>query len=169
MNADESPTRKRIYEAIQKCPGIHFRELTRQCSVSTGELSHHLLFLRKINLIKEEKHKHNVRFFPLGLNDYERSILSHLRNPPSRHIIMALLTFPSLTHKKITEKMGLSASTISWYLEGLKKEGILLVEKKGREKHYSLNDKMEVSKVLIAHRQSFIDSLVDKFIESWER
>jgi predicted transcriptional regulator len=162
------PTQQRIYSQIQNVPGIHFRELMRSCGVSTGQLSHHISALKRLQLIWEEKQGRNARFYPLGLNDSERHILRFLRSHTTRRILLLLLEHPSLAHKDLTGKMGLSPSTVSWHLEQLKNAGILSLEKKGKEHRYSITQKEEVRRVLIAHRQSFLDKLVDNFIDSWE-
>ncbi len=168
-DAFASPIRKSIYESISTFPGIHFRELIRSCNVSTGQLSHHLSHLKKVGLIKEEKQGRNSRFYPLGLSSEERAMLGILRNPTSRSIIISLLKKSPQTHKELSSQFDMSLSTLSWHLEQLKSKNILLMQKKGKENFYSLKDSTQASKTLIAHRQSFLDKLVDNFIESWEK
>ncbi len=169
MSDAQNPTQSRIYLEIQKTPGIHFREIMRSCEVSTGQLSHHLSVLKRLGLIREEKHGRNARFYPLGLNDHEREILSFLRHQSARRILLLLLENPSIAHKELTSKMELSPSTISWHLEQLKQKSVIGFEKKGKEHHYFLTHPDDVRKALIAHRESFLDTLVDRFIDSWER
>jgi predicted transcriptional regulator len=169
MTLDANPTRIKVHDAISKTPGIHFREIMRVCAVSTGQLSHHLSSLKKLGLIREEKQGRNSRFYPLGLNENERALLGILRNPTARRIIMSLLEKSPKSHKSICASVNLSQSTISWHLEQLKETGVVLMHKKGKEHHYFLANPAEVAKTIISHRQSFLDKMVENFIESWEK
>ncbi|WP_319506293.1 hypothetical protein [uncultured Methanolobus sp.] len=47
----ELDTRKRIFETIQRSPGIHLRELERILDMAIGNLQYHLHYMEKKNLI----------------------------------------------------------------------------------------------------------------------
>ncbi len=163
----ELETRKKIYTSIKNRPGIYLRELERETSFTIGQLTYHLSILVKANLIKEENAGRFRRFYPLGLNVYEIKILSLLRRPNLRKIIILVLESKRITNKELSEKMSLSPATISWYVQDLKDVNLIHNEIKGNEIFYSLKDEDEIIKVLIAYKESFLDKMVDRFIETW--
>ena len=70
----ELETRRKIYEQINKSPGIHFRELERRLKVVVGNLQYHLQYLEKKNLIRTLNDEDYVRYFVKDkcLNENER-------------------------------------------------------------------------------------------------
>lgn len=163
----ELETRKKIYALINNIPGIYIRELERETSFTMGQLTYHLSLLVKANLVKEEFDARYKRFYPLGLSNYDRKIISLLRRPVLRKIIIIILEKRSITNKELSENISLSPATISWYLHNLKDAGLINNETRGNEIIYSLKDENEIIKVLIAYKKSFLDKLVERFIETW--
>lgn len=161
--------RKKIYLTIDKFPGLHLRELQRKNEIGIGNLDYHLNYLEKINLIKVEKSKGKKRFYPMGLNDYERNILGILRQRNFRKIILKLLKEKNFTHKSVIDYLKISPSSVTWYLSRLIDENILIMFEKEKQKYYQLKNKDEIIKVLITYKESFVDNLVDSFVEAFEK
>lgn len=164
----ELETRKTIYTLIKNRPGIYLRELERETNFTIGQLTYHLPILVKANLIKEETAGRFKRFYPLGLDAHERKILPLLRRPNLRKIIILVLESKIITNKGLSEKMSLSPATISWYIQILKDANLIRNETTDNGISYSLMDEDEIIKVLIAYKESFLDKMVDRFIETWE-
>ncbi|MGB8215700.1 MAG: winged helix-turn-helix transcriptional regulator [Candidatus Methanoperedens sp.] len=164
----ELETRKKIYAVINNMPGIYLRELERETSFTIGQLTYHLPILVKANLIKEETTGRFKRFYPLGLNVYERKILPLLRRPNLRKIIILVLENKRITNKELSDKMSVSPATISWYIQILKDANLIHNETRDNGIFYSLMDEDEIIKVLIAYKESFLDKMIDRFIETWD-
>jgi predicted transcriptional regulator len=166
----ELETRRRIYEQIKKSPGIHFRELERRLHLVIGNLQYHLQYLEKKNLIVASNDKDYVRYFvkDKSLNETEKKIISFLRRSGCRHILLQLLSDPEINNKELSQSVGLSASTISWNLNQLVEAGIIERKKKGRMSKFTIVDSLTVVELLICYKESFLDTLVDGFIEMWE-
>jgi predicted transcriptional regulator len=162
--------RRRIYEQINKSPGIHFRELERRLKLVVGSLQYHLQCLEKKNLIRTQIDGDYVRYFTKDqrLNETDRKILSLLRRSGCRHILIQLLNNPDLNNKQLSQALGLSPSTISWNLNILIEAGIIDRKKTGRISNFTIVDPSNVSKLIICYKESFLDTLVDGFIEMWE-
>lgn len=160
--------RRKIFSIIHQIPGIHFRELQRKAEAGTGNVDYHLKYLEAAHLIKVEKQKGVVRYYPLGLNQEERVILGILRQANFRKLIIHILEKGSLRQKEIAAYLGITPSSATWYLKQLLDPGILNVSKDGREKYYYLSDEEVVVKVLITYKESFFDTLVDKFVATFE-
>ncbi len=160
-------TRKRIYQSVARNPGLHFRELQRRVGAGTGNLDYHLHALEKAGLITAERAGGHKRLYPQGLTDDERRYLAVLRPHMARRLILALLERPGLTHRDLATRLQLAPSTVTWHLQHLARHGLLLTADSGRMKRYRLAHGTDLVKVLLAYRDSFLDRLVDKFIESF--
>lgn len=166
----ELNTRRRIYEQINKSPGIHFRELERRLKLAVGSLQYHLQYLEKKKLIVASNDDDYLRYFVTdkNLSKNERKILSLLRRSSCRHILIQLLNNPDLNNKDLSLAVGLSPSTVSWNLNKLVEAEIIKREKIGRISRFTIVDPSKVTELLISYKESFLDTLVDGFIEMWE-
>jgi predicted transcriptional regulator len=174
MNGYQQPlqleVRRRIYQCIVDSPGLHFREIQRRTNLATGSLDYHLHFLHKNSLIRIEKDKNYTRYYPLTKNwsDEEKNALNTLRNEKMRHIIIFLIEKKKSTPLKISEATGIPLSTLSWYLKQMQSTGVISHTKRGRFRFYRVNDPKTIVNYLLVHKSSFLDTLVDRFIETWE-
>lgn len=163
-------SRRRIYSIIAKNPGLHFRELQRRTSIAIGALQYHTDFLKKSHLIRAEKDGKFVRFFPIREKQLEENnkLLPLLRHDSLRKIIIFLLTKKTATNKLISQKTGMAPSTVSWHLNSLLTQNIVVKKTRGRKSLFSLVDKDQIANILIHHKKSFLDELVDNFVEVWQ-
>ncbi|WP_292381179.1 winged helix-turn-helix transcriptional regulator [Methanosarcina sp. UBA289] len=163
-------TRRKIYEQINKSPGVHFRELERRLKLVVGSLQYHLHYLEKKKLIVASNDDDYLRYFVIdkNLNEKEIKILSLLRRSSCRHILIQLLNNPDLNNKDLSLAVGLSPSTISWNLNKLVEAGVIERKKTGRISNFTIIDPTAVVELLICYKESFLDTLVDSFIETWE-
>lgn len=161
--------RKKIYECIVASPGLHFREIQRRLGMATGSLDYHLHRLHRSSLIRTEKDRKYLRYYPLTKNwdEEEKAILSLLRQKNLRHILVYLLEKKRGTPRNMALQLGISTSTLSWYLKNLSQQGVIDYAKKGRQRFYRVSDPEKIVKYLIVHKASFFDELVDRFIETW--
>ncbi len=162
--------RQQIYEHILHFPGSHFREIQRHLKLPVGTLQYHLTNLLNDGLIIQKKDGEYVRYYAIGVfTERERMLLSFLRQKPIRHITIMLLTNKELNHKKIAEELKLSPATTSWYLDKMLESKLARKKRMGKEGLYSLTKPDEIAKAIITYRTSFLDAIVDRFIEMWER
>lgn len=166
----ELETRKRIYELIRDSPGVHLRELERRLDLVMGSLQYHLQYLEKNNLISQFKDEEYVRYFvkERELSRSEREIFYFLRRKGCRHILMNLLREPGMSNKELAAAVDLSPSTVSWNLNKLVKAGIIEKDRAGRTSNFTIVDPDLVARLLIYYKESFLDTILDNFIEMWE-
>ncbi|WP_406660455.1 winged helix-turn-helix transcriptional regulator [Methanolobus sp. ZRKC3] len=166
----ELDTRKRIFEAIQEFPGIHLRELERKLGIAVGNLQYHLHYMEEHNIISSLREEQHVRYFVRDriLDESDKNILSLLRRKACRHILVHLMKMPGMNNKELASAIGLSPSTISWHLNKLIAAGILEKKKCGRTSKYEITDPSKVAGLMISYKGSFLDRLLDNFIEVWE-
>ena len=130
--------RRKIYQVIDKFPGIHFRELFRKLTMSMGSLEYHLRVLEQNDLVYLEKEGGFSRYFVKGkLGSEDKEIASMMQNDKLRTILFNLVLNPGLSHKELTERLGWPKSTISFYLKKLINKGVV-EERKDPKKSSSL-------------------------------
>jgi len=140
--------RKKIYEIIKSNPGLHFRELQRRSGLATGALQYHLLVRERFDDVK---------------------LMSLLRQDSIRGIVVFLMGKRSAVFETIVKNSGLSSSTVSWHLEKLVEFQIVQKYVSGKKTFYKIVDKDRVASILVGYKESFLDSVVDNFVEVWEK
>jgi predicted transcriptional regulator len=162
-------TRKKIYEVVKKYAGCHFLEIVRKSNLSNGTTSYHLGYLIKAGLITKSSKGNNTIYFPKELKIEHHDLLILLRQKSIRDILLFILTYPNCKHEEIVRFVKLSPSTVTWHLNKLEEGKIITSIKNGRTKNYRLliNSK-EVINLLIAYKESFLDSTVNNILEMWD-
>lgn len=140
-NILKHPARSDIYEKIRSSPGIHFNDLCRNLGINRGTLHHHLSALLSARKIVELEYTGKTVFFANNgrFRDPERRLLAHLKNPARRELLLNLHTHGHLRRGDLIDHTQLSTSAAAWHLKSLSDEGIIQVEKSGREAYYSLH------------------------------
>ena len=166
----ELDVRRKIYNLIQKSPGLHFREIQRRMNLATGSLDYHIHFLYKHGLLRQEKDGKYMRYYSITRNweSDEKETLSLLRQKRVRHILIFLMERRSSSASDISTSLDITPSTLSWYLKQLTEKNIISLTKRGRFRFYKIVDKERIMKSLVAHKESFLDKIVDNFIENME-
>ncbi len=158
--------RKVTFEAVKDNPGIHLREIDRVVDIPLGTIRYHLRVLEKRELITTRKEGKYMRYYAKGeIDRYDKDRLAVLRKELPRTIILFLMEYPDSSHKEISEVINVAPSTISYHLKRLKKDGI--IDK--RENMYFVTDEEKIADLLIQYRQTFFDSLVDRFVRIWTK
>lgn len=163
----EIETRKRIYEHIIKSPGLHLREIQRQLQIPLTVCEYHLNYLIEKQLLNAKDDKYFRRYYPANFSAKEKEIIACLRQENPRKIVLFLLQNENTFHRDIVQSLRLPPSTVSFYLNYLAEHSVISKIRFGRETKYIIADKDIVIKMLIAYRQSFLDKLVDRFLEVW--
>lgn len=160
--------RKKIYIVIKKNPGLHFREIQRRVGIATGALQYHLDYLVKKHLIRTEREKKFLRYYLIRETFDETVLMALLRQDTMRKIVVFLMGKRFAHVNTISRSVGLSVSTVSWHLEKLVEAGFAEKRKMRKKFFYSLKEKDRIASLLVGYRKSFLDSVVDNFVEMWE-
>ena len=171
MDLEESMAlspRDRIYSTIVKNPGLHFREIQRRVDIATGALQYHLDYLKKKHLVYEEKEGKFSRFYVHQEHKINEKLMNLLRQDQVRQIVLFLLTKRKATIKTIVKEMDISTSTTKFHLQKLLDGGIVIEKTQTGKTFYSIKEREPIMELLIVYKKSFMDSLVDSFVEIWE-
>jgi len=163
----ENKRRKKIYDVIKKNPGCHIRELQRILDIPIASLQYHLSYMARRSVIIEEKLEYYTRYYTYPLAADDKRILSILRQKGLRNILIILLVSKKAKFHFLVDTLKIPASTVSFYLKCLLDNGIVERTKVGYENVYTIKNEERIEKVLVAYQSSLIDTLVDKWADTW--
>ena len=160
-------TRRRLYEAVRKSPGIGAREAQREAETGWGETVYHLDRLTDAGLLHRERAGHQDHYFvatvPLG----DRRLLRLARSPSARHLLIALLETPGATVPELVERTSLSPGRLSVHLGRLLESGALRTGRQGRLRTFEVIDREGVIRLLVTYRESFADHWLEGMLATW--
>ena len=162
-------TRDRIYSTISKNPGLHFREVQRRTEIATGALQYHIDYLQKKHLVRSEKDGKFSRFYAVRGEDVDTELMSLLRQESVRRIVLFLMKRRRATLPQISKEVSLSASTTSFHMQKLVQSEMIVQKNYGKKTYFSLKDKDRVLELLLTYKKSFLDEVVDNFVDIWEQ
>lgn len=159
--------RRKIYEAVEKSPGVHLRELQRLLNMPLTTLEYHLSYMARKKIVYSETDTHYKRYYAKPLDDEDKKVLSALRQKRMREIVLLVLSNGKAKYQFMADYLKVPHSTLSFYLKYLVDNGILVKDKVGYETIYTVKDEDKVAKVLVAYKASFLDKLIDKTLAMW--
>ncbi len=162
--------RNKIYKLVEKNPGLHFREIQRRSNLATGSLQYHLDFLQKRHLIKSLQDGKFVRYYSVRkrVKEEDEKVISLLRQDSVRKIILFLLTNKRANNAAISRSIKLSPSTCTFHLKKLTKADVIEKRQRGRKAFFYVKNPSQTAQLLVGYRKSFLDEMVDSFVELWE-
>jgi predicted transcriptional regulator len=154
-DAELTGVRKDLYTYIADHPGEHLAHITKKFGISSSSARYHLSVLEGMDQIVSHKNGKFKRFY-INKNGYSKytngngykHIMSALKNVTARKIVKFLLSHPNSNQKRVSKALKLHPSTVNWHAERLRDAEVLSKNKKGKEIFYSLNEDVQVRKVI---------------------
>ncbi|MEA3198765.1 MAG: hypothetical protein QOE90_193 [Thermoplasmata archaeon] len=163
----ELETRRRLYAYVRAHPGSYLREIQRGVAMSMGALEYHLGHLERAGLLRVETQE-NKRYFAADVAAADARLFTILRQAIPRCIVIALLESGPASHQDLMLATGLRSSTLSYHARKLADAGLVARERAGRETRYRLAEADRVARLLVEYRASFVDRVVDAFVEGFD-
>lgn len=172
----ELDARRRIYEHVERFPGLHLREIARSTGMDPNHAKYHLLYLEKNGLVSSREEGGYWRFFAkaegrLGpqevLSPQDKGVLALLRQPVPLHCILVLLNDAEASIEALSQRIGVAHSTLLYHLGKLERAGLVVSRKEGRLRVVRLAEPERLQSYLVRFRPP--DSLVAGFLEAWEQ
>ena len=163
----ELETRRRIYDHVVANPGTHLRAIKDELDMPMGQLEYHLRYLEQRGLLESKEDRYYKRFYPSEMSAMDRRVLAAIRQEKPRQIVLVVLQRPGLDHKAVQKEMGIGASSLSFYMKDLIDKEVIEKRREGRRSLYHVKDQNRVVRLLITYRPSFLDKMVDRFLETW--
>lgn len=171
----EVESRRRIYEAVCKFPGIHLRELSRTVNLKLNLVDYHLHYLEKRELIHSVQSGQFKRYFPKDelaaeqkrdmISASDKPIVGLLRQQVPFRIVILLAKAGVMAHGELANLLHKSASTVSHHLEKLIEAEVVLRMVDGTG--YRLSDPVRIERILVSFTPQPV-TLADGFSEIWE-
>ncbi|UCG68700.1 MAG: winged helix-turn-helix transcriptional regulator [Thermoplasmata archaeon] len=147
--------RKDIYAYITEHPGEHLANITKKFDLSSSSTRYHLSVLEGMDKIVSHKNGKYKRYY-VNKNGYSKytngngykPIMSALKNGTARRIVKFLLSNPESNQKRVSKALRIHPSTVNWHAKRLRDAEIITKQKKGKEIVYSLNQEVQLSKVI---------------------
>jgi predicted transcriptional regulator len=136
-------------------PGEHLANITKTFDLSSSSARYHLSVLEGMDQIVSHKNGKYKRFY-INKNGYSKytngngykHIMSALKNVTARKIVKFILSHPNTNQKSVSNALKIHPSTVNWHAERLREAEVLSKSKKGKEIVYSLNEDVQVRKVI---------------------
>lgn len=130
--------RGQIYGYIMSHPGKSYNIIRSALDITNGTLSHHLRTLEVQGFIKSRRDGVHTRFYPIDMK-IPRETGIRLSDLQIR-IIKLIKSGEGLSQVEIAKALDKSQQCISYNLRQMKREGIIGIERFGRERKYYLMD-----------------------------
>lgn len=136
----QNQNRLMIFEAIRDHPGIRYHDLSGLMGLPRGTMRYHLAVLRGKGKIVGVITQNTTGYFENSdrFTDAEKRLITYLQNCTAQKILKVLITSPQVSRKEIAEMTGIAGPLITWHTNRLSEEGIITLQKDGRDVHYTL-------------------------------
>jgi len=122
----DNEKRKKIYNYVQKNPGLHLRELSRQLGIHKNNLEYHLNYLIKNDMIVKKKESKYSRYFVSNeIGCKKENLLLFVRLQTAQDIILAMLYCRYTTLSELSILLNKTPTTIKFYLDKLLEHEII--------------------------------------------
>jgi len=137
-----SPRRLEILGFIKANPGLHFRKLLKEMSLTRGTLGYHLERLQSAGLLRAVKTRGRIHYFAAGspYSAEKETLIITMNNDVWRGIITQIFLNGGAHTEELAEGSGLSKATIYTHVKYLERQGIVMSGREGRYVRYTLAD-----------------------------
>jgi len=164
----ELEARKKVFDIISEAPGLHLREVQKRLNIPLGTVEYHLNYLQDNEMVIVKEEGGYKRYYPKrAMGSEDRKYLSLLRQAIPRRIVLFLMHKPGATFGDIAQGLEMPPSSLAFHVKKLVVAEVLDRVKKGRVSYFKVKDPERTAKILIAHKRSFLDELVDRFVSTW--
>jgi DNA-binding transcriptional ArsR family regulator len=168
---NELKARQKIYDYIDKNPGLHFREIARKVNMPYSTFRYHINYMIKHGILSHEFNNGYTRYFVVkNMGRNEKRIINILREPVPRNIILLLILWPYSSATEIMRfgikwhnhqtKIGFHLdkhyTTLNFHLKKLVDEDILHSIQDGPEVRYIVNNPLEIINVIRKYEKSLL-------------
>ncbi|MDD1686381.1 winged helix-turn-helix transcriptional regulator [Methanoregula sp.] len=133
-----------ILEYIGCNPGCTLADLLKNTDMNRGTARYHLcLLLIQQKVIRKKNGKLSYLFTNGGIQLNRKQVYGYIMNPSKREIMDTILGTPGISNKELAERLEVTQSTISWHLQPLLDEEMVVTRWDGRYLNYFVSPKTE--------------------------
>ncbi|WP_230740114.1 winged helix-turn-helix transcriptional regulator [Methanooceanicella nereidis] len=144
-NLLDNRNRDIIYKFILENPGSTMADISDKTKINLGTVRYHLQKLESERKIAVSKIGKFTRFYKNSstYTESEKIILSCIRNEKDVRIIKAIIDYPGMSNKELSDKLGLNKSIVFMHMRKLLNNDIIRMEQEGRNKKYYVNPEIK--------------------------
>lgn len=133
--------RLEIYSRIRDHPGTTAPIIAKDLDMNLGTVRYHLAMLQITRKITSISNPGFIAFFenPESRSILERKLLAHMRNETKVKIFQYLWQMPDSSRKGIADHLGLSGPAVTWHMNQLMDDLIIVTIRDGKCIRHSLN------------------------------
>lgn len=161
-----NPRISHLLDIIRKNPGLSFRGIQKLSGYPFGTLSNSLSNLEKDSKIIIKRSKRRSCYFSLDVPSDEHVPLINLRKETSRSIILYLAKNQKASFAELRKHANKSPSTVSLTLTNLI-ECSIVRRVSGLRPYFELQDASLIENILIRIEPKTIDSIKDRFADTF--
>lgn len=166
--AFELKAREMVFNLISSAPGLHLREIQKRLDIPLGTVEYHLNYLEDNDLVLVRVGGGYKRYYPKkAMGSEDRKLLSLLRQMIPRRVVLFLMRHPGSSFGDIAKDLDMPPSSLSFHVKKLVKADVIDRAKTGRVSYFRVKEPERVLSILQAHKRSFLDELVDRFVSTW--
>jgi len=160
---------EKMLQYIQANPGSHLREIKRSLDMAMGTVQYHLGLLEKQGKIISERQNFRKSYFPVGLfAKNQRILLKIIKQDTAREILLFIVEQKNPTQQEIVNKIQISAASVTWHLDRLKKIDIINELRDGKFKRYYLKmNPIEIIQLIKNYHPTIWDQWSGRLIETF--
>lgn len=168
-----SETQETIFNYIFDNPGVHFRDIVNTLEREVGVVNYHINALIRSKGIIDVYIRNKRLFFAWHWQEEIDDVafaINHLRNPPTRNIILLLSDEKTseLSFKEICSILQKSPSSLHFHVKKLVEDKVIVARKRDREVKLSMNIEKALVKrlgdeIYPTRWQTFLDDIDKKF------
>ncbi|MHB8585840.1 MAG: winged helix-turn-helix transcriptional regulator [Thermoplasmatota archaeon] len=133
----DNDTRKSIYDAVCRTPGVSVQEVAQVAGVTYSTTSYHLDRLVEAGMLVVAAGGSRLRYYKNGgqFTEEERRLVPIMENAEACRVLESILERPYTYRAAIAEKLGVSTTSVNWHLKRLLEAGLVRETREGRSAH----------------------------------
>ena len=144
QEALDSQTRKDIFLAVSKSPGLTIADIARISGVRPQTARYHLSVLGKGGFVTTRRRGNKVHLFAtgIGLPDAHRELLAVGAGSTTMRVLLEVVQAPGASRRSLRQATGLMRTAVAWHVRKLTRLGLVRAESEHGVSRLLPNDEM---------------------------
>lgn len=126
------PARRRILDAVEAQPGIHYQALVRMTGLAKGTVEHHVRKLVRAGLLTARRAQGYSCYFPAGTPRQALEAAGAAKAPGAQRILAAVAQRPGASSQEVAAAAAVDATTVTHHVQRLSQAGLIEARREGR-------------------------------------
>ncbi len=125
-DGNPNETRDKVFDFIEKNPGVHMRGISPELSIPMGTLRYHLNVLEDFGRIISKRHWGFKRYYPNKRKQEDGfNMLAAYQKSTSGDILQLIKTNPGICRSEIANRLNISGPAVTWHISRLETDNLI--------------------------------------------